>query len=155
MLEFTLVAVPLLFVIISTFWMGMGMWQYHTLTEAVNYTARESSVHGAGCAGQTCATTIGATAQTLAARAIGIPASQLNVTFSSAASSITCNPLTACTSGSSVWPSLAGNTASPTTLITITATYQFSSAISLWYAGNSVHFNPITLAANISEPIVF
>jgi hypothetical protein len=158
MLEFTLVAVPFLFVIISLWWMGFGMWEYHTLAEAVNYTTRSASVHGAGCLSQTCATTVGSTAQALAANAIGIPASQLNVTLTSTASAtpITCNPLTTCTSSSAAWPTLAGNSAAAGATISITATYQFSSAISLWIPGiGSKQFNPVTLGSEAQQAIVF
>ena len=153
-LEFTLVAVPLMFVIISAFWVGVGMWQYHTLAEAVNYTARAASVHGAGCAGQTCATTVGATAQTLASAAVGVSASQINATLTSSASTVTCNPLTSCYSNSAVWPSLSGNVPL-TTQITIMATYQFSGAISIWAPGTTMpHFGAVTFAAQAMEPVV-
>ena len=154
MLEFTLTAIPLLFVIISLGWMCMGMWQYHTLAEAVNATARSASVHGAGCAGQTCATTVGETAQTLAAAAIGIPAGQMNVTLTSAASTVTCNPLNSCNSSASAWPSLAGNTA-VTTNISIKATYQFSTPISIWSPTQGLEqFSAVTLAANSTQAVV-
>jgi Flp pilus assembly protein TadG len=158
MLEFTLVAVPFLFVIISLWWMGFGMWEYHTLSEAVNYTARSASAHGAGCISQTCATTVGSTAQALATNAIGIPASQLNATFTSTASNtpITCNPLSTCTSNSAAWPTLTGNSVAAGATITIAVTYQFSSAISLWIPGvGSKLFNPVTLGAQAQAPIVF
>lgn len=71
--EFTLYAIPLIFVIFSLFWMSMGMWQYHTLAEAVNETVRYAAMHGADCVGQTCATTVEQIANTLAGRAVGIP----------------------------------------------------------------------------------
>jgi hypothetical protein len=136
--------------------MCLGMWEYHTLEEAVNYTARAASVHGAGCVGQTCATTVGSTAQALAANAIGLPASQLNVTLTSTASTVTCNPLSSCNSNAAAWPTLAGNSTAANATITIAATYQFSSSISLWIPTvGSTQFNPITLAAQAQDPIVF
>jgi hypothetical protein len=155
MLEFTLTAIPLLFVIISLVWICMGMWQYHTLAEAVNVTTRYAAVHGADCVGQSCATTAEQIANALAGRAIGIPASQVNVTLTSAASTIACNPLSSCYTNSNAWPSLTGNTA-VTTNISITATYQFSSAIAMWVPGNGVtHFSGLTLGANATQPIVY
>jgi Flp pilus assembly protein TadG len=160
MLEFTLTGVPLLFVIVSLGWMSMGMWQYHTLAEAVNSTARAAAVHGAGCAGQACATTVAQTAQTLAGKAIGVPASAMNVTLTSSASTVTCNPLSSCYSNSAAWPSLAGNTA-VTTDISITASYQFSSPISfLSFISLSPpevetkQFAAVTLAANSTQAVV-
>ena len=154
MLEFTLTAVPLIFVNVSLVWMCLGMWQYHTLAEAVNFTARIAAVHGAGCAGQTCATTADSTAKLLAARALGISAGQLNVTLTSSASTITCNPLSTCYGNTAAWPSLAGNTSG--TDITITATYNFSSPISLWSPGEGVQqFNAVTLGANSKQAVAF
>lgn len=157
MLEFTLAAVPFLFVIISVWWMGYGMWEYHTLAEAVNYTARAASVHGKGCVGQTCATTVASTAQALATNAIGIPASQLNVTLNSTGSgAVSCNPLSSCYSNATAWPTMTANDPAANATITISASYQFSSAISLWIpAVGSKQFNPVTLAAQATDFITF
>jgi Flp pilus assembly protein TadG len=160
MLEFTLHAIPLLFVIISLFWMSMGMWEYHTLAEAVNETARYAALHGADCVGQTCATTVEQIANTLAGRAVGIPPGQLNVTLTSVAQDYTCNPLTSCQSNSSAWPSLAGNTAvgdsSAGTDISISAKYQFSSPISVWVPTyGSVRLGAVTLGANSTQPVIY
>lgn len=160
MVEFVLVSIPLIFAIISLVWMSIGMWQYHTLAEAVNATARYASVHGAGCAGQTCSTTVDQIATALAGRAIGIPAGSLNVTLTSPAQSYTCNPLTNCYTNSSAWPSLAGNTApggsGAGTDISITATYQFTSPISMWVPGAGVQtFNAVTFGANSTQPVLY
>jgi hypothetical protein len=155
MLEFTLTTVPMIFVLISVLWMCIGMWEYHTVTEAVNWTARSSAVHGAGCAGQTCATTVDTVARLLASRALGIPASMLNVTLTSSASTVTCNPLTNCYGNSAYWPSLAGNTAGSTD-ITIAATFVFASPISLWSpAHGDQSFSAVTLGANSRQAVVF
>jgi hypothetical protein len=154
MLEFAMTGIPLIFTLLSLFWMSMGMWQYHTVAEAVNSTARIASVHGAGCVSLSCATTVDTVAKQIASSAIGIPASQLNVTLhSQATGDISCNPLSNCYGNSTAFPSSAANTTS--TVITISATYQFSSAISLWSPHGRVTFNPITLGANSSQPIVF
>ena len=160
MVEFVLCAIPLLFVLISLFWMSLGMWEYHTLAEAVNETARYAALHGADCAGQTCETTVEQIANTLAGRASGIPAGQMNVTLTSAAQNYTCNPLTSCQSNSSYWPSLAGNTAvtdsTAGTDISISATYQFSSPLSMWVPKNGhVSFGTVTLGANSTQPVLY
>ncbi len=155
MLEFTLIGVPLICTLFSLFWMALGMWQYHTIAEAVNATARTASVHGKGCFGKTCATTVGSVATQIASSALGIPASQLNVTLhSNDTGDISCNPISTCYSSSTAFPSTNGNTTA--TMVTISATYQFSPAISFWTPwGGGVTFNPIVLGANSSQPIVF
>jgi hypothetical protein len=155
MLEFTVTALPLIFVLVSVVWMCLGMWEYHTLAEAVNWTARSAAVHGAGCAGQTCATTVDATARLLASKAVGIPPGQLNVTLTSSASTKTCNPLSNCYGDSSAWPSLSGNAAGSTD-ITISATFQFTSPISMWLpARSNQSFSAVTLGANARQSVVF
>ena len=154
MLEFTLIGVPLICTLFSLFWMALGMWQYHTLAEAVNATARAASVHGAGCLGKTCATTVASVARQLASNAIGIPAGQMNVTLNAASGQISCNPVSTCYSNSNAFPSSSANTTS--TSLTISATYQLSPAISFWSPwSGGVRFNPIVLGANSSQPIVF
>ena len=40
LLEFTLVGIPVIFVLISTIEMARGMWMYHTLCHAVKEAAR-------------------------------------------------------------------------------------------------------------------
>ena len=45
-IEFTLVEIPLLCVLISTFEMARGMWLYHTLAYAVKEGARYAAVRG-------------------------------------------------------------------------------------------------------------
>lgn len=154
MLEFVLAGVPLLFIIISLCWMCLGMWQYHTVAEAVSSTARSASVHGAGCAGQTCATTVASTAQMLAAKAVGIPPSRLNVTLASSASTVSCAPLTSCYSNSSAWPSLSGNGAL-TTEVRIDATYQFSSGLAVGLPVSGANFGAVTLGASSTDPVEY
>jgi Flp pilus assembly protein TadG len=48
-LEFTLVGIPIIFVLISTFEMARGMWNYHTIAYAVKEGTRFASVHGIDC----------------------------------------------------------------------------------------------------------
>jgi hypothetical protein len=161
MVEFVLTAIPVLFVVISLTWMAIGMWQYHTLAEAVSETARFAALHGADCIGQTCATTVEEIANTLAARAIGIPASQLNVTLTSSVQNYNCNPLSNCQSNSNAWPTILGNNAVTAanpegTNISISATYQFSTPISMWVPHNGVwQFSAITLGANSTQPVLY
>lgn len=159
MVEFVLTAIPLLFVSISLVWMAMGVWEYHTLVQAVSETARFAALHGADCAGQSCSTTVEQIANTLAGKSVGIPAGNMNVTLTSSAQNYTCNPLSNCQSNSSVWPSLAGNTAygaGTGTNISIKATIQFTSPISLWVPKyGKTQFAGVTLGANSTQPVLY
>jgi len=66
--EFTLVGIPLIFVLISIFEISRGMWMYHTLAYSVKAGVRYASVHGVDCTnnGNTCAVNMGPVANTCA-----------------------------------------------------------------------------------------
>src|SRR5579871_5563504 len=51
LIEFTLVGIPLIFVLISVFEISRGMWIYHTLAYSVKNGVRYASVHGINCVG--------------------------------------------------------------------------------------------------------
>jgi len=61
LVEFTLVGIPLIFVLISVFEISRGMWVYHTLAHSVREGVRYASVHGNNCAtnGNTCVVNMG------------------------------------------------------------------------------------------------
>ena len=155
MVEFTLCAIPLIFVLLSVTELSLTMWNYHTLAEAVSYSTRYASSHGAGCAGKGCATTVGSIATLLASRAIGLSAGNLNVTLTSGASTVTCNPLNSCTSSGTAWPSLSANTAG--TDLTISASYPVSLPIPIFSPGHGsgTKFGALTLAAQSRQMVVY
>jgi hypothetical protein len=155
MLEMVLTTVPLLFVLISVIEMSIGMWQYHTLAGTVNSVIRTAAVHGAGCAGQTCATTVDTVSRAIAGKAIGVPPGSMNVTLTSSASTVNCNPVSNCYGNNNYWPSLSGNTATSTD-ISISASYQFTPPIVLWFTGSrQVRFGTVTFSANATQPVIY
>jgi Flp pilus assembly protein TadG len=153
LVEFTLCAIPLLFVLISVTELSLTMWNYHTLAEAVNYTARYASSHGSGCVGHTCATTVGDIASLMANRAIGIPSGSVSVTFTSNASTVNCNPLSSCTSSATAWPSAA----TAGTDVTITASLPVQLPIPMFVPGKGAgtKFGALTLAAQSRQMVVY
>jgi hypothetical protein len=151
MVEFTLSTIPLVFVIFSIFGMAITMWNYHTLAEAVKTTTREAATHGADCVGKSCAWTLGTAATYLSTRAIGVPVGQLNVTFTSTASTQTCNPLSSCTGSATAWPTAATNLAGSTDVM-ITANYTPMEAIAMIGGGR---FSWVNLAAKSRQMVVY
>ena len=153
-IEFTLVAIPLLFVQISIVEICRAMWDYHSLAQAVKVACRSAATRGAGCAGAGCAVTVSQIAGTISAYAVGMPASSLNVTLTSNAGSITCNPLSSCTSNGTVWPPAGGNT--PGSDILITASYNFTSALTMFAPGTgSMQFSGVTFNAKSRQMLLF
>jgi Flp pilus assembly protein TadG len=134
-LEFTLVGIPLVFVVISTFEMARGMWLYHSLAYAAKTGARFAVVRGKGCqaAGNACGISVGDVAGRIAGAATGLPAGTFDVTLESAAGTLECRPLSACLADATAWP--PGNANSPGMDIRVTARHEFRSALALFWPG--------------------
>ena len=155
--DFTLVGIPLVFVLISTFEMARGMWIYHTLAHAVTEGARFASVRGRGCTvpPNACGGTVGQVAQAVARAGVGLIPDDLDVTLTSAAGSLPCSPLRSCLADSTAWPPAGNNTAGSE--IGIRATYPFRSALAMFWpgAGRGRVFGAIEFGAESRERIHF
>jgi Flp pilus assembly protein TadG len=152
LVEFTLTSIPLIFVIVSVIQMALAMWNYHTLNEAVKVTTRTASVRGVDCAALACAMTVGEITQMLSTKGVGLLSSSVNVTLTDAMGTIACDPLTTCTSSTTTWPRSGGNATGQ--VISISATYPFKSAISVFVPGRSMaSFQSLTFSA-ISQQVI-
>lgn len=153
-IEFTLVAIPLVFIQVSIVEICRGMWDYHSLAQAVKGACRAAATRGAGCAGSGCAMTVGQIATTISSYAVGMPASALNVTLTSNAGSVSCNPLSSCTSSSTVWPPAGGNTAGSD--IVISGSYSFTSMLMMFVPGtHGMQFSGVTFTAQSRQVLLF
>ncbi|HTQ53708.1 MAG TPA: TadE/TadG family type IV pilus assembly protein [Bryobacteraceae bacterium] len=154
LIEFTLAAIPLIFIQISVVEICRGMWDYHSLAQAVKAASRMVATRGAGCAGKGCATTVGQVASTIAAYAVGMPASSLNVTLTSSAGTVNCNPLSSCTGSATTWPPAGGN--SPGSDIVISGSYRFTSVLTMFAPGGGrMRFSGVTMTAKSRQPLLF
>jgi hypothetical protein len=130
----------MIFVWISIVQMSIGMWHYHTLQYAVKMAASYATVHGASCAnaGNSCQVHLSDVATILKTNAIGIPASEIQVTWTACQDS-TCGTtdsqtcwLDHCISDSTytamIWPPSGYNNPG-TSEIKIRADYLFKSAL--------------------------
>jgi Flp pilus assembly protein TadG len=149
-LEFTLTSIPLIFLLTGTFQVGIGMWGYHSLAEGVKTAARLAAVRGPGCAGKSCATTVGTYVSIMLGS--GVPGNA-NVTFTAAGATYTCNPLTSCSGSSSVWPSLSSTTLGSD--VVVTATYQFRTLLPMVTMGGSASIGSQTFGAKSRQMVVF
>ena len=113
LLEFTLVGIPMIFLIISTVEIARGMWHYHTLSHAVRQAARFAIVKGQNCANppNSCTVTIARVAQEIRNAGIGLnPDSFTNITFRAVSGrTITHTTLTQCLSDNTEWPTETGS----------------------------------------------
>ena len=155
--EMTLVGIPMIFVLISIFEMARGMWAYDTLAYAVRETSRYAIVHGQDCAvsPNSCSITVANLASRLVNAGVGLPSSELNATFSSLSDNVTCNPVSSCLTNNTVFPSAGGGSVGNP--ITVSATYRFSSAISMFWpgAGTPIVFAPVNFPASSTDYIQF
>jgi hypothetical protein len=157
LVEFTLVGIPLIFVLISIFEIARGMWIYHTLEYAVTEGTRYASVHGENCTvlPNTCTATIAQIAAVIQYAGVGLIPNQLSLTFTPGAGSATTCPLQTCLNIGLRWPPVNANL--PGMDITISASYPFSSAIAMFWPGSgpAIAFPTFNLPATSKERIQF
>lgn len=177
-IEMTLVGIPLIFMLISTFEISRGMWMYNTAATAVREGVRFASVHGVNCVqtsgvpnqcditandivrviragagnGSTHALNYGPTG----AGAAGLPEASTTVTFTSASGSFNCK-LDGTSTGSCAlqWPPTNDNAVKQ--IIQISVKVPFSSALSMFWpgAGKAVNFAVVNLWASSSDTMQF
>jgi Flp pilus assembly protein TadG len=128
MVEFAIVGPILLLATISMLQICLAMWNYESLAFAVREGARYAATKGQGCSysGNSCATTVGNVANQIVNNGVGLISGNLNVTLGATSStSVTCDPVTNCTSSSTAWPPSTGNT-ERSSVLTVSATYPFN-----------------------------
>jgi hypothetical protein len=154
LLEFTLAAVPLIFLLISVEEMARGMWIYTTLTHAVKEGTRYASVHGADCAqaDSSCSVTVGQVATQIQQAGLGLDVAQFNVVLQTATSTLNCAPLNTCLSTNTTWPAAPDNSVG--LIIGATGAYPFNSMLSMFVPGaGSVKFGAVNFYASSQEEI--
>ena len=168
-LEFTLVGIPMIFVLISIFEISRGMWVYHTLAYSVKEGVRYAIVHGENCTknGNTCPTSIATIAQKIRDAGVGLDIgnNKTSLTFKSGGvgnppvftDSTTCflggatNP---CSALGANWPAFGPNQVGQAIEIYIVT--PFNSAITLFWPGaQPITFGKFNLPASSTERIQF
>ena len=157
MLEFAFTGIPVMFFLISTIQLSLGMWQYHTLDSALQQAGRYIAVRGRGCTqnGNTCSVTVGTIAQKVATYAVGMPTSGISVVLTPpGGSATTCSPLSSCFTNASVWPASPYN--APGMIFTITGSFTWNPAIGVVWAGAKPNrFPSFVLSASTAQEIMF
>jgi Flp pilus assembly protein TadG len=148
-LEFTLIGLPLTFLLFSIANMCFAMMTLHTIQEAVEQGARFVVTRGSGCSSgtNTCSVTVQQIADAVASGSPGVSSSKLGVTLIPASGSgnqISCSPLNTCTSScsvacngsrSSVWPAAANSDNAPGKDIIITGDVSVTAPMFMFWAG--------------------
>ncbi|MBZ5607663.1 MAG: pilus assembly protein [Acidobacteriia bacterium] len=156
-LEMTLVGIPLIFVLISTFEMARGMWIYHTLAYATRAGTRFAVVHGQNCsvAGNNCAVTRATIAGVIQSAGLGLDPGLLKVQMKSLSEDTGLVTLASLLNDSATFPTGAG--AVQQAPITVYAQYPFQSAISMFWPGarGGIQFGSFALPASSQERVQF
>jgi Flp pilus assembly protein TadG len=155
LIEFTLVGIPMIFILLSIAEMARGLWVYHSLAVAVNSAARLASLHGAGCGTpNSCTITIGTIATNFQQAAPGLIPGAINVSLISPAGTTTCNPLSTCGGNSTQWPPSGGNSVGAN--VEVSATYVYQSGLSIFVPGSGgLLFGQVRFTANSRQQVQF
>ena len=157
--EFALAGVAAIFLLICTFHVSMGMWNYHTIANAVHETSRFVAVKGVNCTkpGYSCSVSVATIANKFKYHAIGIPADQVILTLTTHSGANTpCSPLSSCVSNTTVWPPASNSDNALTKRVTVSATYRFRSPLLFFWPGNgAVKFGEIWFPATSTSTILF
>jgi Flp pilus assembly protein TadG len=159
MVEFALAGVGTMILFISTIQLAIGMWNYHTLAYAVHEATRYAATHGANCdkIGYTCSINVGTLASKIHSLSIGIPDHSVVVTLTTQSGAVTtCNPLNNCYTSTTKWPPSTNLDNKVGNRITISANYQYHSALLFFWPGSgTLQFGAISLPASSTSAIVF
>jgi len=168
MVEFSLVGIPLMFLLISIFEVSRGMWNYHTLAYAAKAGVRFAVVHGADCYNQgnssvynNCLVSVAQIATQIQNAGVGLVPATTQVTFTSHAGSTSCylgTPVsgTACSTLSTTWPPNDNISNTVGQSITIKIQTPFNSAIALFWPGAKiVSFGSVIMYAQSQDNIRF
>ncbi len=156
LLEFTLLGIPVLFLFTSVVTCSIDMWQFYTLSYAVEMTSRYAGMHGATCTQgtNTCTVNVGNVTTYLTRQAIALDTSKLNVTLTDGSGSTSCNPVTTCTSGTSRFPAAAYSTVGLD--LTVKATYSLTNPIFMFWPGSGgTGPGSFTVGATSTQRIIF
>jgi len=157
--EFSLAGIGMIFLLICTFHLSFGMWNYHVLANATHELTRYLSVKGVNCTkpGNSCSVTVGAIATKTEALAIGVPSSALNVTLTTeSGATTTCNPISSCEGNTTVWPPHTNSDNAVGKKFTVTAMYHFQSPLLFFWPGRGAQkFGAIWFPASSTQTILF
>jgi Flp pilus assembly protein TadG len=157
--EFSLAGIGTIFLLICTFHLSMGMWNYHVIANAVHEATRYLSVKGVNCTkpGNSCTVTVGTIAAKLETLAVGIPNNAINVTLTSDSGAVTtCAPLSTCEGSTTLWPPHSNTDNAVGKKITVAASYRFQSPLLFFWPGaGKTEFGTIWFPASSTQLILF
>jgi Flp pilus assembly protein TadG len=155
-IEFTMAAVPIIFMTTSIVEMSLESWKFHSMVYAIQVADRYACQHGITCTqnGNTCTIEVETVANMISQQAPSLDPSLLNVTLTANGATTTCNPLNSCFSTTTSFPGAANNQVGLP--ITIAATYPMHNPLPmLWFGSKGSSGSVFTLGATTTQLIVY
>lgn len=155
LLEFTLIGIPFLFMTLSIISVSLNMFQFDSLPYAVDLTARYVSTHGEGCSqnGNTCLLAVSDVVSYFSAQGMGLEMGKVALTLTDSSGTITCSPLTSCSSSSATFPATTSNSVGSD--FTINARYLLSNPMPMMWGNKSVAAGRFNVGATARQRIIF
>ena len=155
LIEFTLLGIPMIFIMVSVVSVSIDMWQFLDLPYCVEETARYVTTHGQGCSqnGSNCLITVGNVAAFFESQTAALDPSQVNVTLTDGSGSTNCNPVSACGASSAQFPNAGYN--SPGSDVKVQATYVLKNPIAMFWPPDKDGSHDFTVGATSRQRIMF
>lgn len=165
LIEFTLVGIPIIFILISVFEVSRGMWLYQTAAHAAKETARFVVVHGINCETEACGRTIGQISTQLRDNFAIVDPAEVTVTFRAgcapssqfrSCSDVRTGTLAATMADNTVWPGQFGNDFIDD-FVEVEIRFPFRSAIAMFWpgTGRGTVFGTVNMFAASREMVQF
>jgi Flp pilus assembly protein TadG len=156
-LEFTLLGIPMIFLFTSAISCAIDMWQFYTLSYAVEATARYASMHGATCASpNTCTITVGNVMTFFKGQAYALDPAKTTLVLTDASGSTTGSHVSDYLSNGTQFPAATANANKVNKSITLKASYTLVSPIAMfWPGGSGNRAGTFTVAATSIQRIAF
>jgi hypothetical protein len=155
-IEFTLAAIPIIFLTTSIIEMSLESWKFHSMVYGIEVADRYACAHGRTCSknGNTCTIKVQDVANLISAQAPSLDPALLNVSLITHTATTTCNPLNSCFSNTAQFPSSTDNGVGLD--IKITATYPMNNPFPmLWFGSQGSSGSSFTLGATTRQNIVY
>lgn len=152
-----MIAIPVIFLTLSTIEASLAMWQFHTMQYAIELVDRYVTTHGRGCTqnGNACSLTVGNVASMIVSQARALDPAKLNITLTTHSSTTTCAPVNTCLTSTTQFPNATDNGVNLD--VTIAATYPISAPMPMVWpgAGSTSSVGTFTLGATTRQRILF
>jgi Flp pilus assembly protein TadG len=159
--EFTMAAIPIIFLTTSIIEMSLESWKFHSMVYAIQVADRYACQHGITCTQNTggtsansCTIQVETVANMISQQAPSLDPSLMNVTLTANGTTTTCNPLNSCFSTATQFPGATNNQVGFP--ITISATYPMHNPLPmLWFGSRGSSGSVFTLGATTTQLIVY